>query len=149
MGVMSCIALVAYTALFAIAISVFHVNLRLPGIAGIILTIGMAVDANVIIYERIKEELRVGKTLRYAIESGYKRALIAIIDANITTMIAGAVLLWQGSGTILGFATTLLIGVVLSMIVMLVLTRILLRCAVGMKLTNLKLYCVNEKEVAQ
>ena len=149
MGVMSCIALVAYTALFAIAISVFHVNLSLPGIAGIILTIGMAVDANVIIYERIKEELRVGKTLRYAIESGYKRALIAIIDANITTMIAGAVLLWQGSGTILGFATTLLIGVVLSMIVMLVLTRILLRCAVGMKLTNLKLYCVNEKEVAQ
>lgn len=148
MGVVSCIALFAYTALFAVAISLFHVNLSLPGIAGIILTIGMAVDANVIIYERIKEELRVGKTLRYAIESGYKRALIAIIDANITTIIAGAVLLWQGSGTILGFATTLLIGVVLSMVVMLVLTRILLRCAVGLKLTNLKLYCVNEKEVA-
>lgn len=148
MGVVSCISLFAYTALFAVAISLFHVNLSLPGIAGIILTIGMAVDANVIIYERIKEELRVGKTLRYAIESGYKRALIAIIDANITTIIAGAVLLWQGSGTILGFATTLLIGVVLSMVVMLVLTRILLRCAVGLKLTNLKLYCVNEKEVA-
>ena len=148
MGVVSCVAHVAYTALFAVAISLFHVNLSLPGIAGIILTIGMAVDANVIIYERIKEELRVGKTLRYAIESGYKRALIAIIDANITTVIAGAVLLWQGSGTILGFATTLLIGVVLSMFVMLILTRILLRCAVGLKLTNLKLYCVNEKEVA-
>lgn len=148
MGVISSIALIAYAALFAVAISVFHINLSLPGIAGIILTIGMAVDANVIIYERIKEELRVGKTLRYAIESGYKRALIAIIDANITTIIAGAVLLWQGSGTILGFATTLLIGVVLSMIVMLVLTRILLRCAVGLKLTKLKLYCVKEEEVA-
>ncbi len=142
MGVISCIALTAYGALFAVAISVFHINLSLPGIAGIILTIGMAVDANVIIYERIKEEIRVGKTLRFAIESGYKRAIIAIIDANITTIIAGAVLLWQGSGTILGFATTLLIGVVLSMIVMLVLTKILLKAAVGMKLTNLKLYCV-------
>ena len=142
MGVISCIALAVYTALFAVAISVFHVNLSLPGIAGIILTIGMAVDANVIIYERIKEELRLGKTLRFAIEAGYKRALFAIIDANITTMIAGAVLLWQGSGTILGFAATLLIGVVLSMFVMLVLTRILLRTAVGLKITNLKLYCV-------
>ena len=141
MGVISCIALAAYAALFAVAISVLHVNLSLPGIAGIILTVGMAVDANVIIYERIKEELRLGKTLRFAIESGYKRAILAIIDANVTTMIAGFVLLWQGSGTILGFAVTLLIGVVLSMLVMLVLTRILLKTAVGLKITNLKLYC--------
>ena len=142
MGVISCVALVTYAALFAVAISVFHVNLSLPGIAGIILTVGMAVDANVIIFERIKEELRMGKTLRFAIESGYKRALLAIIDANVTTMIAGFVLLWQGSGTILGFATTLLIGVVLSMLVMLVMTKILLKTAVGLKITNLKLYCV-------
>ena len=142
MGLISCIALAVYAALFALAISIFHVNLSLPGIAGIILTIGMAVDANVIIFERIKEELHLGKTLRFAIEAGYKRALFAIIDANITTMIAGAVLLWQGSGTILGFATTLLIGVVLSMFVMLVLTKILLKTAVGLKITNLKLYCV-------
>ena len=141
MGLVSCIALVAYAALFALAISVFHVNLSLPGIAGIILTVGMAVDANVIIFERIKEELRLGKTLRYAIDAGYRRAMIAIIDANITTMIAGGVLLWQGSGTILGFATTLLIGVVLSMFVMLILTRILLKAAVGLGLTKLKLYC--------
>ena len=141
MGLISCIALVTYAALFAVAISVFHVNLSLPGIAGIILTVGMAVDANVIIFERIKEELRQGKTLRFAIESGYKRALLAIIDANVTTMIAGFVLLWQGSGTILGFATTLLIGVALSMLVMLVMTKILLKTAVGLKITNLKLYC--------
>lgn len=142
MGVISCVALVTYGALFAVAISVLHVNLSLPGIAGIILTVGMAVDANVIIYERIKEELRLGKTLRFAIESGYKRALLAIIDANVTTMIAGFVLLWKGSGTILGFATTLLIGVALSMLVMLVMTKVLLKTAVGLKITNLKLYCV-------
>ena len=141
MGLISCIALVAYGALFAVAISVLHVNLSLPGIAGIILTIGMAVDANVIIFERIKEELRMGKTLRFAIDSGYKRAMLAIIDANVTTMIAGFVLLWQGSGTIIGFAVTLLIGVVLSMLVMLVLTKALLKTAVGLKITNLKLYC--------
>ena len=142
MGVVSCIALCTYAALFALAISVFHVNLSLPGIAGIILTIGMAVDANVIIFERIKEEIKQGKTLRFAIDSGYKRAFWAIFDANITTIIAGGVLLWQGTGTILGFATTLLIGVVLSMIVMLVLTRLLLKTAVGLRITNLKLYCV-------
>ena len=141
MGLISCIALATYAALFAVAISLFHINLSLPGIAGIILTVGMAVDANVIIFERIKEELRLGKTLRFAIESGYKRALLAIIDANVTTMIAGFVLLWQGSGTILGFAATLLIGVALSMLVMLVLTRVLLKTAVGLKITNLKLYC--------
>lgn len=141
MGVISCVALVTYTALFGVAISLFHVNLSLPGIAGIILTVGMAVDANVIIFERIKEELLLGKTLRYAIDSGYKRALLAIIDANVTTMIAGFVLLWQGSGTILGFATTLLIGVALSMLVMLVMTKVLLKTAVGLKITNLKLYC--------
>ena len=141
MGLISCVALAAYAALFAVAISVLHVNLSLPGIAGIILTVGMAVDANVIIFERIKEELRLGKTLRFAIESGYKRAMLAIVDANVTTMIAGFVLLWQGTGTILGFAATLLIGVALSMLVMLVLTKILLKTAVGLKITNLKLYC--------
>ena len=141
MGLISCVALAAYAALFAVAISVLHVNLSLPGIAGIILTVGMAVDANVIIFERIKEELRLGKTLRFAIESGYKRAMLAIIDANVTTMIAGFVLLWQGSGTILGFAVTLLIGVALSMLVMLILTKVLLKTAVGLKITNLKLYC--------
>ena len=141
MGLISCVALATYAALFGVAISLFHVNLSLPGIAGIILTIGMAVDANVIIFERIKEELRLGKTLRYAIDSGYKRALLAIIDANVTTMIAGFVLLWQGSGTILGFAVTLLIGVALSMLVMLVMTKLLLKTAVGLKITNLKLYC--------
>ena len=142
MGVISCIALTLYGALMAVLLSVFHLNLSLPGIAGIILTIGMAVDANVVIYERIKEELRTGKTLRYAIDSGYKGAIRAIIDSNITTIIAGVVLWVFGSGTIVGFAQTLLIGVIVSMFVMLVVTKQLLHAAVGLKIRNPKAYCV-------
>ena len=123
-------------------LSIGHINLSLPGIAGIILTIGMAVDANVIIYERIKEELRAGKTLRSAIDTGYKNALTAIIDANITTIIAAVVLWWKGTGTIISFAQTLLIGVILSMIVMLIVTRILLKAAVGFNIRSPKAYGV-------
>ncbi len=142
MGVISCIALTLYGALMAVLLSVFHLNLSLPGIAGIILTVGMAVDANVVIYERIKEELRTGKTLRYAIDSGYKGAIRAIIDSNITTIIAGVVLWVFGSGTIVGFAQTLLIGVIVSMFVMLIVTKQLLHAAVGLKIRNPKAYCV-------
>lgn len=142
MGVISSLALVLYGAIFAVLISLFKINLSLPGIAGIILTIGMAVDANVVIYERIKEELRLGKTLRYAIDSGYKGALRAIIDANITTIIAAVVLWIFGTGTIISFAQTLFIGVILSMIVMLLITRVLLKAAVGFKITSPKAYCV-------
>lgn len=142
MGVISCMALTLYGGLMAVLLSVFHLNLSLPGIAGIILTIGMAVDANVVIYERIKEELRTGKTLRYAIDSGYKGAIRAIIDSNITTIIAGVVLWVFGTGTIVGFAQTLLIGVVASMFVMLIVTKQLLHAAVGLKIRNPKAYCV-------
>ncbi|MBE7006254.1 MAG: protein translocase subunit SecD [Ruminococcaceae bacterium] len=142
MGVISCIALTLYGALMAVLLSVFRINLSLPGIAGIILTVGMAVDANVVIYERIKEELRTGKTLLYAIDTGYKGALRAIVDSNITTIIAGVVLWIFGTGTIIGFAQTLLIGVILSMIIMLVVTRLLLHAAVGLKIRSPKAYCV-------
>jgi preprotein translocase subunit SecD len=131
-----------YASLFCVVLSIGQVNLSLPGIAGIILTIGMAVDANVIIYERIKEELRTGKTLRAAVDSGYKHAVTAIIDANVTTLIAAIVLWWQGTGTIISFAKTLLIGVVLSMIIMLLVTKVLLRACVGLKIKNLRLYGV-------
>ena len=141
MGFVSCISLAVYTLLFATVISIFHINLSLPGIAGVILTVGMAVDANVVIFERVKEELRAGKTVRYAVDSGYKRAFWAIFDSNITTIIAGAVLWIEGTGTIVGFAQTLLIGVVLSMFVMLILTKLLLRAMVGIGVTNLKAYC--------
>lgn len=141
-GLVSVVSLVLYTALFAIILAVFHINLTLPGIAGIILTVGMAVDANVIIFERIREELRSGKTTRAAVESGFHRAFTAILDSNITTAIAAIVLWWQGTGTIMGFAKTLLIGVILSMFTMLVITRMLLRDLVALKVTNMKLYSV-------
>ena len=139
-GLVSALTLVFYTALFAVVLAVSHVNLTLPGIAGIILAIGMAVDANVIIFERIKEELRAGKSLRTSIDNGYHNAFTAILDSNITTAIAAIVLWWRGSGTIVGFAQTLLIGVVLSMFTMLIITRILLKSLVNLKVTKLWAY---------
>ncbi|HYW68954.1 MAG TPA: protein translocase subunit SecD [bacterium] len=98
--------------------------LTLPGLAGIILTIGMAVDANVLIFERIREELRNQKTIRAAIRDGYERAFITIMDANITTLIAAAVLLWFGTGPIKGFAVTLSLGIIASMFTAIVATRV-------------------------
>lgn len=139
-GLVSALTLVFYTALFAVVLAVSHANLTLPGIAGMILTIGMAVDANVIIFERIKEELRAGKSLRTSIDNGYHNAFTAILDSNITTAIAAVVLWWRGSGTIVGFAQTLLIGVVLSMFTMLIITRILLKSLVNLKVTKLWAY---------
>ena len=139
-GLVSALTLVFYTALFAVVLAVSHANLTLPGIAGMILTIGMAVDANVIIFERITEELRAGKSLRTSIDNGYHNAFTAILDSNITTAIAAIVLWWRGSGTIVGFAQTLLIGVVLSMFTMLIITRILLKSLVNLKVTKLWAY---------
>ena len=114
-GLVANIAL-ALNVLFVFAVLAgFSATLTLPGIAGIILTIGMAVDANVIIFERIREELRAGKTVRSAIDSGYGNALSAIIDANITTFIVGIVLYEFGTGPIRGFALTLCIGILSSL----------------------------------
>lgn len=139
-GVWASIALVAYTALFFFVLIIGQFNLTLTGIAGIILSIGMAVDANVVIFERMKEELRAGKSVKLAIKSGYKRALWAILDSNITTLIACAVLYIFGSGTIKGFATTLAIGVVISLITALLVSRALLNLGVGMGIVNVKAY---------
>jgi protein-export membrane protein SecD len=122
-GLIADLALALYITLFAVVITIFKINLSLAGIAGIILTIGMAVDANIIIYERLKEELRLGKTLRSAVDSGFKRAFTAILDSNITTAIAAIVLLIFGTGVILGFAQTLIIGLILSMLCMLIVPR--------------------------
>jgi preprotein translocase subunit SecD len=124
-----------------IALGVFiyiDAKLTLPGIAGFILSIGMAVDANVIIFERIKEELRVGKTIRTAVDSGFKQAMTTIIDANVTTLIAGLVLYNFGTGTIRGFAVTLLIGLVVSMFTAVFITRFLLRLVIKMDITRSK-----------
>ncbi len=125
-GLVSAVALVGYTALTIVLLVYFRVNLSLPGIAGIILTIGMAVDANVIIYERIKEELNKGVTVRSAVKAGYKGATTAIVDSNVTTLIAAVVLMIFGTGAVYGFAITLLIGTLISMLTSLVASRVLL-----------------------
>ncbi len=139
-GLIADIALVGYIAIVGVIMSGLRVNLSLPGIAGIILSIGMAVDANVVIFERIREELRTGKTLRAAIDSGFSRAMTAVVDSNITTLIAAAVLWKFGTGPIKGFAVTLSIGILVSMFTAIVVTRFLLKQTVGMKIKNSKLY---------
>lgn len=113
-GLTAAIGLVMYTGLEMLLLQAFEVTLTLPGIAGIILSIGMAVDANVIIFTRIKEEIGLGNSVGKSIKAGYSKALSAILDGNITTLIAAAVLYLRGSGTVKGFATTLAIGIVIS-----------------------------------
>jgi len=139
-GLISGIALVAYTAIVFLILHGFEIQLTLPGIAGIILTIGTAVDANVVIFERVKEELKNGKTLRASIDAGFNRAFSAIIDANVTTMIAAVVLWYFGTGTIIGFAKTLFIGTLVSMFTAIFVTRFLLRQLVGFNIKNPKIY---------
>ena len=144
-GVVATLALLIYMLIDLFLLAVIPgVQLTLPGIAGIGLSIGMAVDANVIIFERIKEELRAGKTVRASVESGFKRAFTAILDSNITTIIAGVVLMLFGAGSIKGFAITLTIGVVASMFTAVVITRFLLKQMVGLNLTKHSLYGVKE-----
>lgn len=131
-GLIADLALAIYIIL-TLLIFVFGLKgtLTLPGIAGLLLSIGMAVDANVLIFERIKEELKVGKSLKSAIESGFHRALSSILDSNITTLIAGFALYFLGSGSIKGFALTLNIGVICSMFTAITVTKFLLKAFVG------------------
>lgn len=144
-GVVASLALTIYILIDLILLAIVPgVQLTLPGIAGIILSIGMAVDANVVIFERIKEEMANGKMLRAAIASGYQRAFTAVLDANVTTVIAAVVLGIFGTGTIRGFAITLGIGVVVSMITAVFITRWLLYVLAGFGLTNRALYGVKE-----
>ena len=123
-GVWAVIALGLYIVLIMVVLAGINATLTLPGIAGIILSIGMAVDANVIIFERIKEEVRAGATPRAAIDSGFSVAFRTIVDANVTTLIAAGVLYWLASGPIRGFAVTLSLGIVLSMFTAMVITRL-------------------------
>lgn len=126
-GLWADVALAIYLVLVLWALAAINATITLPGIAGLILSIGIAVDANIIIYERIKEELRIGKTLRASIDSGFDNALSTILDANITTLIATTVLFFLGTGPVKGFALTLTIGILVSMFTALVITRYLLR----------------------
>lgn len=125
-GVAATLALGIYTTLVIAVIYLFEITLTLPGIAGIILSIGMAVDANVIIFARIREEIAAGSSVQVAIRTGFQKALSAIIDGNITTLIAAIVLGFMGSGTVKGFAYTLAVGIILSMITALLITRVIL-----------------------
>lgn len=139
-GLAAVIALSIYVGVILILLDAFEVTLTLPGVAGIILSIGMAVDANVIIFTRIKEEIGQGKAVSTAIQSGFNKALSAIVDGNVTTLIAAAVLFWRGSGTVKGFASTLAIGIVLSMVTALFITKFVLTSLYHAGLEAPKLY---------
>jgi len=143
-GVAASIALVFYLVLMLVVLNVLDVTLTLPGIAGIILNIGMAVDANVIIFTRIKEELAKGKTVQSSIKLGFDKALSAIVDGNVTTLIAAFVLYIKGSGTVKGFATTLAIGIVLSMFTALFITKILLNAMYALGVDDVKYFGIEK-----
>lgn len=147
-GLAASLALCLYVALIIILLAAFEVTLTLPGIAGIILSIGMAVDANVIIFTRIKEEIGVGKTVKSAIKTGFSKALSAIIDGNVTTLIAAVVLFWRGSGTVKGFASTLALGIVLSMFTALFVTKAILNALYNLGLDDPKFYGVSKEKKA-
>ncbi len=139
-GAAASLALALYVELIIILLDAFEITLTLPGIAGVILSIGMAVDANVIIFARIREEIAKGKTVKSAIDTGYKKATSAIVDGNVTTLIAAAVLGLLGSGTIKGFAATLALGIVLSMFTAMVITRLLMKSFYAVGIRDVKWY---------
>ncbi len=141
-GLAASLALLIYIGLMVMVLVGFEVTLTLPGIAGILLSIGMAVDANVIIFARIREELAANKSVKNAIEGGFHKALSAIIDGNVTTLIAAAVLYFLGSGTVRGFAQTLAIGILLSMFTSLVITRWFMKCFYALGAQDKKFYGV-------
>lgn len=139
-GFIASLALTGYVVLMLLILSIRHITLTLPGIAGIILSIGMAVDANVIIFTRIREEISAGNSVRAAVKAGFSKALSAILDGNITTLIATVVLMILGSGSIKGFAVTLMLGIVLSMFTALFVTKMLLNSFLELGVQNPKMY---------
>ena len=147
-GFASSIALVIYTGLILVLLNAFDITLTLPGIAGIILGIGMAVDANVIIFARVKEELAEGASVHAALRTGFHKAMSAIIDGNVTTLIAAAVLWLRGSGSVRGFAQTLALGIVVSMFTALVITRLIIYSFYAIGLRSEKIYAKKLKKHA-
>ncbi len=139
-GFAAAVGLAIYTGLIMVALKLFGITLTLPGIAGIILSMGMAVDANVVVFARIREEIAAGKSVKSAMKSGYKKALSAVLDGNITTLIAAVVLGLMGSGTVKGFAYTFGIGIVLSMFTALVVVRYLMEALYAVGLQDEKFY---------
>ena len=148
MGVAAGLALAIYTAMIVVLLNLFEITLTLPGIAGIILSIGMAVDANVIIFARIREELATGKTVQSAVKIGFEKAFSAILDGNVTTLIAALVLGFIGSGTIKGFAQTLGLGIVVSMFTALVITKLIMKAMYAAGLKKVSLYGIGKESKA-
>ncbi len=148
-GLAASLALLIYVGLVLVILNAFDVTLTLPGIAGIILSIGMAVDANVIIFARVREEMNAGMSVRNALRAGFQKAMSAIIDGNVTTLIAALVLWFMGSGTVKGFAQTLGIGILVSMFSALVITRLIIYAFYGVGLRSEKLYCRKQKKERQ
>lgn len=141
LGLVSVLTLISYTIIVVGIMGVLGVNLTLPGIAGLILSIGMAVDANVLIFERIREEILEGKTIRTSVDAGFKRGMTTVIDSNITTFIAGIVLYYFGIGPIRGFGVTLIIGILASMLTSVLLSKVILGRIIGIKnIKNKKLF---------
>ena len=145
-GLIADLSLLIYVGLIALFLGVFRINLSLSGIAGIVLSIGMAVDANVIIFERMKEELRLGKTIKAGVEAGFHKAVSAILDSNVTTIITCVVLYLSGIGAVTGFATTLGLGVVISMFTAIIVTKFLLRQLVNIGVRNRALFYSQKKK---
>lgn len=145
-GIVAGIGLLIYTGLVLILLNGFDLTLTLPGIAGIILGIGMAVDANVIIYARICEEITAGKSAKGAIRSGFQKAMSAILDGNITTLIAAAVLGWLGTGSVRGFAMTLALGIVVSMFTALVVSRLIVNALYAVGVRDAKFYAKKKEQ---
>lgn len=139
-GLIADLSLLVYVGLIGLAMGIMHTNLSLSGIAGIVLSIGMAVDADCIIFERMKEELRLGKTIKASVDAGFNKAFSAILDSNVTTIISCVVLYLSGIGTVTGFATTLGVGVVLSMFTAIVITKFLLKQLVNIGVKNRNLF---------
>ncbi len=140
-GLVANLALVIYTLLVLLVFAALNVTMTLPGVAGFLLSMGMAVDTNIIIFERLKEELWAGKTLRSAIDAGFKRAFVAVLDSHITTLIAGIILYYFGTGPIKGFGITLSIGVLASLFTAVAMTKWILHLVAGSNMVhNLKLF---------
>ena len=139
-GLIASWALTLYIILLFLLIALFHIQLTLPGLAGVVLGIGMAVDANVIIFERFNEEARKGRSAKASVRAGFKNAMSAVLDANVTTLIAAIVLLIFGTGSIQGFAKTLLLGVLVSMFSAILITRFLMNRFVNAGATSINLY---------
>lgn len=139
-GLVSSIALLIYTGIVIVLLNAFNITLTLPGIAGIILGIGMAVDANVIIFARVREEISAGISVKTALKNGFQKATSAIVDGNVTTLIAALVLWLKGSGTVKGFAQTLALGIIVSMFTALVITRLIIFAFYAIGIHDVKFY---------